>query len=329
MDDPVPTLRRRPGLLALGFTDGELQRMRRRGELVSVRRGAYLTGPLPEAPAERHRLDARAALDQLSPGAVLSHASAAVWHGLPTWRVPLTRVQVVRARSSGGRVHRRVHVLTGPLSSEEILLVDGLPVTSVARTVVDLARTVSFESGVVTADAALAAGVVTMDDLELALARCKGWPGCPRARRVVAFADGRAESVGESRSRVAIARAGLPAPLPQWVVCDAAGRFLGKVDFGWPDRRTVAEFDGLVKYGRALNPDQPVEEVLVEEKLREDRLRAEGLTVVRWTWRDLPTFTPTATRLLQALSHPRPYTAFGPRTHVPTRVSRSKPVYEP
>lgn len=316
MDDPAPTLRRRPGLLALGFTDGELRRMRRRGELVSVRRGTYLTGPLPETLTERHRLQARAALDQLGPGAVLSHASAAVWHGLPTWRVPLTRVQVVRARSSGGRVHRRVHVLTAPLSSEEIVVDNELPVTSIARTVVDVARTVSFESGVVTADAALAAGMVTLDELEIALARCKGWPGCPRARRVVAFADGRTESVGESRSRVAIARAGLPEPLPQWVVCDAAGRFLGKVDFGWPDRRTVAEFDGLIKYGRALHPDQPVEEVLVEEKLREDRLRAEGLTVVRWIWRDLRAFTSTAARLHQALAHPRPYTAFAPRAQV-------------
>jgi hypothetical protein len=169
-----------------------------------------------------------------------------------------------------------VHVLTAPLSAQEIVLVDRRPVTSVARAVVDVARTVSFESGVVTADAALAAEMVTPADLELSLARCKGWPGCPRARRVVAFADRRAESVGESRSRVAIARAGLPAPLPQWAVDDSAGRFLGRVDFGWPDRRTDAEFDGLVKYGRALRPDQPVEEVLVAEKLREDALRAEG-----------------------------------------------------
>jgi hypothetical protein len=299
--EPI-TMYRRPQLLAAGFTDHELARMRRAGELTSVRRGVYLASPEPDDPDGRHRLQVRAAMTELAAGAVVSHASAALLHGLPTWRMPLSRVQVTRARRSGGRRDPRLHLRTAPLRRADITTADGLPITSVARTVVDLARSAPFESGVVTADAALALGLLTSEDLEEALARCKGWPGCPRARRVVAFADGRSESVGESRSRLAIANAGLPEPMLQWDVRAAGGRLVGRVDFGWPDDGVVGEFDGRLKYGRTIIGDRDPGEVVFAEKLREDDLRAQGLTVIRWTWDDLVKFAAIAARLDRALA---------------------------
>jgi len=104
----------------------------------------------------------------------------------------------------------------------------------------------------------------------------------------MAFADGRSESVGESRSRVAIARAGLPAPDLQveWYAA-ADGRFLGRSDFGWRERRTVGEFDGRIKYGRLVPPGRQPGDVVFQEKRREDLIRGEGITVVRWTWAEL------------------------------------------
>jgi len=105
----------------------------------------------------------------------------------------------------------------------------------------------------------------------------------------MAFADGRSESVGESRSRVAIHRAGLEPPTPQWAVLGVTGRLVGRVDFGWPPLRAVGEFDGCAKYGRFLGPGQAPADVVIAEKLREDRLRDEGLRVVRWTWSELDT----------------------------------------
>lgn len=176
-------------------------------------------------------------------------------------------------------------------------IVDGVPVTSVARTVVDIARAVSFERAVVIADASLALKLVDREGLAAALVRSTGWPGSPAARRAVAFADGRVESVGESRSRVAPARCGLPEPLLQWDVIGRAGHWLARVDFGWPAFRTIGEFDGRVKYGRLLRPGQTAGDVVFEEKRREDELRDEGLGVVRWTWADLDDFTPVANRL--------------------------------
>jgi len=316
--DPVDNLDpaapyRRPELLALGYTDSDLRTLRNRGHLTSLRRGCYLAGPAPREPAERHRIQARAALELLTTTATLCHASAAVLHDLPTWRIPLRRVHVVRAQGSGGRLHRQVHLWTAPLTPSEIVLVDGLPVTSVARTVVDLARSVPFESALATADAALARRLVTRTELDRALARAKEWRGCPLARSVVAFADGRAESVGESRSRLALAQAGLLPPVLQWEVRGADGRVVGRTDFGWPAHRVGGEFDGRTKYGRLLRPGQDPGDALFDEKLREDELRSEGVTIVRWTWSDLADFASTATRLRRALNAP------GTRTVDPAR----------
>ena len=119
------------------------------------------------------------------------------------------------------------------------------------------------------------------------------------ARRVVAFADGRAESVGESRSRIAIARAGLPAPTLQLPVRLTVGT--AYADFGWPAQRVLGEFDGKVKYGRLLKPGQEPGDAVYEEKRREDAVRAQGWEVVRWRWADLDDFAPVAARIRERL----------------------------
>ena len=183
---------------------------------------------------------------------------------------------------------------------DDIVMVDGLAVTSVARTVVDIARRARFEAAVAVADAALAGrqadGVlVPRPDRRRTGGRASGppthrlsgprsTPRCAGRRggrasrphdRFVAFADGRAESVGESRSRVAIARAGLPAPVLQLPVRLAAAT--AYADFGWPAQRTVGEFDGKVKYGRLLRPGQEPGDAVFAEKLREDAIPRAGL----------------------------------------------------
>lgn len=291
-------------LVGRGWTPGEIATQVRSGRLVRVRRGVYVA-PDVAGPggAERHRLAVAATVPLLAPSAVVSHASAAALHRMPMWRVPLRAVQVTRDVASGGRVHRAVRVRTAPLDADEVVVVDGIAVTSPARTLVDLLRDVPAEQGVVAADAALRAGTVTRGSLEVALERARGWPGVPRARRVVAFADARSESVGESRSRVALARAGLPAPRPQLLVGGADGRPIGRCDFAWEELATLGEFDGKVKYGRALlRPDQDPGDAVFDEKVREDRLRDTGWEVVRWVWSELEDFRPVAARVRRAFA---------------------------
>jgi hypothetical protein len=59
-------------------------------------------------------------------------------------------------------------------------------------------------------------------------------------------------------------------------------------DFEWPDELLCGEFDGLVKYRKPeyLQGRTPAE-ALTDEKRREDRIRATGRRVIRWTWSEL------------------------------------------
>lgn len=289
----------RSSLLGVGVTDGELRRGRRAGELACVERGAYVAGGDPRLRDEpaRHALRIIAAIPRCAADAVVSHVSAAVQHGLPIWALPMDRVHVTRPRRTGGGRSGRLHVHTAPLDPDEMTHVGTVAVTSAARTIVDLARTAPFEQAVVLADAALRRELTTPAQLVAAVDRASGWAGAPRARRVVAFADALSESVGESRSRVLIARAGLPPPELQHDVMRSDGRWLGRVDFWWAELDTVGEFDGLVKYGRLLRPGQEPGDAVVEEKLREDAIRPQVTRFARWTWRELREFALVARRI--------------------------------
>ena len=139
VDLDLAGLRLRPDLLAAGYSDDDLRRLRRSGERERVRRGAYVPAVderLRRREA-RHALAARAAVAQLSTESVVSHASAAVLYGLPLWGVPLDRVHVTRDRPSGGHRRNGLHVHHTPLQRDEV--------TTPARTLVDLARVTPFE----------------------------------------------------------------------------------------------------------------------------------------------------------------------------------------
>lgn len=296
----------RATLLGEGYTDGELHRARRQGRLVTLRPGAYL-------PSDDDRLGEResryamtviaAATSLAGADGVLSHAAAAVLHGLPLWGVRLDRAHFTRGADSGGRRSAHLHVHMAALAPAEITEVDGVRVTTAARTVIDLARTQPFTQAVSVADAALHAELVCRDDLAEALARAGRRRGGPAARRVLAFADGNAYGPGESRSRVAMHRAGLPRPALQHEIRDRSGRFVGQVDFWWPDAGVVGEFDGRIKYGRLLKPGQKPEDVVYAEKLREDAVRAQDgvRTVIRWTWGEIDSFSAVTDRIGRAL----------------------------
>ena len=288
-------------LRSQGLGSAERARRVRSGELLHLRRGAYAE---PEAVADavaRHRALVLATVPLLAPDAVVSHASAAVLHGLPLLDPPPARVQVTRPEARAGKNRGGVHRHAAGLAEGEVVLLDGIATTSLARTVVDLARSNRLESAVVTGDAALAR-LGTRAALDLALAQSARRPGVGRARHAAELMDWRAESAGESLSRLLLRELCLPQgpPEPQLKILDAYGRAVARCDFGWPDLGVVGEFDGKIKYGRTLAPGGRPEQAVFDEKVREDLLRDLGWEVVRWIWADLRRPDVVAARLRRA-----------------------------
>src|SRR5699024_8297671 len=127
-------------------------------------------------------------------------------------------------------------------------------------------------------------GLASREELEAELEAARRSPGLARARLVVAHADERSESVGESLSRAQMVQLGIPMPELQQEFYDDGG-FVGRTDFWWPKLRIAGEFDGEVKFGRGLAAtDDDARQALWREKQREDRLRRQVTTGVRWTW---------------------------------------------
>ena len=176
-----------------------------------------------------------------------------------------------RLEQPGTRLH------SAQLPDSHVTVQHGMLVTTAARTVVDLARTLDFRAGVVTADSALHAKLVSAGELAAILADCAQWPGISRAAEVVAFADKLSESVLESIARVVFRDVGLPAPELQVWAGDE--EIVGRVDFLWRRYRTVAEVDGLLKYADPARAIQQLE--------RDKRLRDAGFEVVHFTWQEI------------------------------------------
>ncbi|WP_395704939.1 hypothetical protein [Rhodococcus ruber] len=301
MNDPTPL--RRADLLASGHTPTELRNALRTGRLRRIAPGIYLrrheTDGLDDV--DRHRLRVQALAPALDADAVFSHVSAAVLHGFDLWNVDLSRVHVTRGRTSGGRRTPHLHVHVGGYGADEIATCDGLPVTSAARTVVDLARTLPSDRATVIGDSALRLRRVDPGALSVALATAGTKAGIASARRVVPFLDGRSESPGESLSRLRMRDAGMPRPQLQHELRTGDGRFVARTDFHWEG--IAGEFDGMGKYGA----DEPgaTAEIVRREKLREDAIRQLGLEVIRWTWPDLFRFHVVQARFGQAAQRAR------------------------
>lgn len=269
-------------LLDAGRTKHELARSARSGDLIRVRHGAW-TEAAAKDELDRHRQLLAGTWPLLGAGAVLSHASAAVLHGLPLWQGLLQRVSVTRPDGGHGTRTRNLHVRLAPLAPQEVVELDGYRVTTLERTAVDLARLLAYERAVAVLDAALH-GHGNPELLEATVHAASGRAGCAIVRRALSFADGRAESVGESISRVRIAEVGLPKPELQFRVFDRNGGFVARVDFCWPEHGVVGEFDGAVKY--AGGPDEVAAAVMAERRRQSD-IEAVGWGVVRWIWSEL------------------------------------------
>lgn len=267
-----------------GHDRGQVQRLREAGLLVSVRRGVYATAAAYDALAneQRHLVDAQAALLRLHADTTLSHVTSAGWRGLPLLRPDLRLVHVTRPALGASRTEAGIHHHPGALPADHRLEVDGVALTSDARTAVDVARNATFAQGLAAVDSVLRSGI-SHDEVRDVLFFCSSWPGSRGASRAVACGDARSANPGESFSRAVLIESELAPTHLQVPIHDVDG-LVGYADFGWMSWMVLGEFDGRYKYG--ATPEQ-MASALWAEKLREDRLRALGYEVVRWTWTDL------------------------------------------
>lgn len=268
--------------LDCGYHRQSLSELVRRGRALRVGFSAYVDRPRYDAasPERRHEMATRAVVRTFDGRVYASHYSALTLMSLPAFGVPLDHIHVSRAVDSLSRCRPglSIHTAYGPGAG---CLIGRTPSVAPALAILGAAMACGVETGVVAADAALATGKTTADDLQNWLERLSRHRDVTHARQAVRLADARSESVGESRARLLLNAIGLR-PTPQVEIRDPRGKLVGRVDFLLEGERIVVEFDGLMKYADANGRD-----ALAAEKSREDRLRALGYEFVRLTWADL------------------------------------------
>lgn len=292
-------------LRELGFDTRSLSRDVTKGTLRRLLRGAYVENAVwSEADArERHILRLRAIDGTRAAQPVFSHASAAALHGLPVLgRWPsMGHVSAERpGRSRNGVAYHQAPV--GRIPDH----VDGLGCTSLIDTLLDLALSSGFRSATISLDhalhkVALAAGGTNRnvaaspeatraaaeftERLLAELRRLHPVRNFRLAEKAISFASHLSDSAGESLSRCGIHLLGFPAPVLQHEFYDRHG-FIGRGDFWWPGIRLLGEFDGEDKYRNPLYlAGRTPHQALMDEKAREDRIRATEVDVSRWGWK--------------------------------------------
>jgi predicted transcriptional regulator of viral defense system len=270
-------------LLAKGLSEGRIRSLVRQGVLSPVGHGTYAPAALAArvngSRVGEQALRVASVLAVGPRGAAGSHQSAAIIHGLDLLGREVPEVTVTRPPGTSPKTRAGVRVHRAALPAGHVTRRSGARVTSVARTVVDLARTSSFRSGVVVADSALRSKQTTKAELAAVLADCARWPGLALARRVVEFSDALSESALESLSRVVFREQGIPPPeLQEWVGGDDEG-VVGRADFLWRRFGTIGEADGALKYG---DPARAIAQLQ-----RDAKLRAAGFQVVHFTWDEI------------------------------------------
>ncbi len=289
--DPTQTLWRYRELLDQGLSRQRIQRLVACGDLRRLRKNCYV----PEyhwaslSAMERLALQAEAHHHSLvglpSTAMAYSHETAAVLHRLRLWK-PGSKVHVTQpTRTSNASHGADVRNHSASFTDDDVVLLHGLPVTSLQQTAIDCARTLSFDQALIIADQSLARGVSKASALER-IDLLGPVTGVGKAWDAVRAADALSESPGETLTRSRLHRFRLPAPQLQLDVPTRLGRYrLGRyrLDFGWPDLRVGLEFDGRVKY---FDPT-PTSEVLYQERRREKALTEDGWTILRIEWADL------------------------------------------
>lgn len=218
--------------------------------VVRVRRGVYVATPDSARPFDAEFLtEVRGVVEALTTEFWVSHTAAARLHGLWTYRDP-GQVHVTHERNpcvkEEGRLKRH---WTRSLPERDRTTVDGVPVTTLERTIVDVACSASLPCALVTATAGFRAGADAALVGQIVDERASG-RGVVQARRVMELCNPDCAAPGEALVRLAAIESGLPEPQVQVPVAIPGGT--AWLDVGWPVIKAGLEFDGAVKFSGLL-----------------------------------------------------------------------------
>ncbi len=166
--------------------------------------------------------------------------SAAAMHG-SQWVDDTMTVELIH-----GNRHRLPGLLArgDRIEEDEIAIIDGVPVTTPTRTVLDLGCWYPTTSAVAAIDSLARVTEIKTADVELLAQRYPGRRGIVRARRAITLFDAGAQSPKETWLRLVLINAGLPRPQTQIPVLDETGSAIAYLDMGWEDIKVAAEYDG-------------------------------------------------------------------------------------
>lgn len=256
-------------LKAQGLTDTELARFRRDHERLT--RGTYVERGLEAWDLYRRKCEA--VLAGLRPGAALAGPTAAAMWGVPFSGPPPKTVFV--SNVTRGRYGNGIKVLAG----SDVVQHEGLLVTRPTVTVAQSATLLRSRDALIVADSMLAGELCTAGELREAAESMHRAKGVRRFRWVVANADGRSESPGETWTRMTVTQLGYEVT-PQFHVQHANREAF--LDLLVDGTMTGIEFDGIEKY-RTKQEAQ-----VVYEHLREGDLQELGYLLVRLVWLQVP-----------------------------------------
>lgn len=211
-------------------------------------------------------------------GRTLTGRSAGCLHTLP---ILYSEECPVEIRGKGRREGLRMRNISR--DATVTISFNGSPIvaTSPAMTTVDLARWRGLGEAIRVGDAAVLSGRASLEEIGKCVALRKNGPGIANAREAVSLINGLAESPRESDVRVALYESGYPPPVQQAEIRTARGYFIGRVDFFYPERSLVLEYDGRGKT-RGIDGGDPYK-AINKERDRERSLISEGVVPIRIT----------------------------------------------
>lgn len=279
----------RAQFLGEGYNDRDIRSAIKAGVIQRRRQGIYVYNEQFKllTPEQKHVIDLRSVADKLGPAIAISHQSACAIHGIATYELGLDKIHVTRLDGSAGRTEYGIVHHVGKVDDDDLMEIDGMLVVKPARAMFEASTLHTVESAIVTLDSGLHLALSSPEELAELGGRWWNWQGARKARYALTLADGRAQSPGESRSRYLFRCENLPTPDLQVAIYDEDGRLIGYTDFGWMEYRHLGEFDGRVKYGGIADDPRTPQEIVIDEKLREDAMRSRLLGMTRWGWVDI------------------------------------------